>query len=1177
MNRNAILLLALTAGLAGACKGSPATSIGGNGNGQPYNPTGEFRVLGVNILEGQVWELNRPIRIEFNHPLDPASVSFSSIVIRSTDPGAAGHPVTGTFQLAPDEDGRVLVFRPTCPTDDANSNGAFLPGGVGYELVMPVGATNGNVLRDTSNRPLSKSLRRTFISPRPPAEPLFLDLKPGPATVTEVVFPEGLNLFTLPDPAIEIRFDQAIDGRSSNLNTDRLFVLFSAGVIGSGQEDVFPSANKLPGRLVLLENCNESGAVVQFVISGLLPPNRKLRLQMNNDFRDIVGLTNIEHVRWEPHVTPTLSDLYADPSWTETDETVDEFRDDFDTSAFLDADAEVPLPFASVGSGFVSASFQFGGTYTGKSFVIDSPYRELFTDSTQAFTDDNGEPHYLNNGVLNVHNFTINAGSVLRCRGKVPLVIYATGEVVINGELNLNGNNAKWPSSLQSPQFPEGGAQGECGGGQGGDACWVGIAETPRGESGDGPFGLAHAGGQGGEGLYGDGKYVGGDVASATYRLVAGGGGGGGFARTLNQSVLWKNWPQNGDFKPTGVDNAGPDHIDTRHTQWNVVWTPDPNSPAYGAEDGMRGTAADNTTDPGASNASGGYGCEDLNKDTDVTPADTISNLDPAWDTGTVPTFHYGHPTNGAEGGRGGTSVFLKDGDLKDDFWGRRLKPDGSVQVGELLSPWAGSGGGGGGDSIAVNRPDLDGVAGPDPIPLYIPLDPFQKSLGGNTTGWIKYRKGAGGGGGGGQCMVFAIGMIRFGASGKLTANGGVGYSGESVIYTDNGISGSGGGSGGHVVVHSATGLDLSAYYVGTATNAGQFSTLVPPTTGDPIQAFGGRRGWSCPNDPPKHAGNLDDGNGDFRIGRGGAGGNGVIQFHVPDPKTDIIWPAAAANGIKAYIGDPVNTDKLEEALDLFSAPSGYALIPFFAAASMVQSEWIDTGLAGLRLSPNQTPGSWTYPKWASTLHRFAGTNTGTGFVNVTNEKVDLLPVIATGSTLAVTFDAYELTIPAASTLFEAKYLRNPKLLIGYDVYPKAAGTKAFQIVGADYTRSNDTLRIQSRVSDTPMSFEVDPNSPTWNIRGKFFRIETTGARDKLPSNATIRVEFQGANESAPGTNEPGTPFPGATSWTANLNNLTGFRWIRWRITFDLDAQGAGADLNTPRPLVDYLKLPFVW
>lgn len=186
MKRHALLLL-LAAGILGGCKGSGSSSVGGLDNGNPYNPSGEFTVLGMNILEGQVWELNRPIRIEFNHPLDPSSISFGSIQIRPLDPQYSGSPVTGTFEVATGQDGRILIFRPTCPTNATNSDGAFQPGGVEYEITMPTGkATNGTLLRDSKNRPLSKALRRTFITPRPPAEPLFLDLSPGPALISSV-------------------------------------------------------------------------------------------------------------------------------------------------------------------------------------------------------------------------------------------------------------------------------------------------------------------------------------------------------------------------------------------------------------------------------------------------------------------------------------------------------------------------------------------------------------------------------------------------------------------------------------------------------------------------------------------------------------------------------------------------------------------------------------------------------------------------------------------------------------------------------------------------------------------------------------------------------------------------------------------------------------------------------
>jgi len=1171
MSRFAVPLLLLA--LLGGCKGSGPSSVGGDGNGDPYNPTGQFAIEGINVLEGQVWELNRPIRLTFNHPVDPLSISFSSIQIHSLEPAGAGHPVTGSFELAPDEDGRVVIFRPSCPTDSANSNGAFLPGGLRYEVALPVKGQGGTgALKDTAGRLLEVGLRRSFVTPRPPAEPLFLDLTPGPVGLASVDFPPGLNLFTQPDPVIEISFNQSIDGRPENLNTDRIFVLYSSGVIGSGSEDVFPATNKLPGSLQLVENCVESGARVNFIISGVVPPNRKLRLEMTSVFRDLVGQTNIEDSFWEDHVTPSLGDLYADPSWVETDETVDEFRDDYDNGKFVDLDAPVPLPFGILGQGYIAAGFDFPGTFTPKNFTVSAPYREIFTDSTQPFTDDAGEQHYLNNGVLNVANFTVASTCVLRARGQNPLIIYASGAVTINGELNVSGNNGRWPTSLNSPQFREGGAQGEAGGGQGGDTSWAGTAETPRGEAGDGPFKIEHGGGQGGEGTYGDGVFG----YNTTHELVAGGGGGGGFARGLNESILWALWPTTTEWKPAGVDNTGPDHYATRHPQVDVLWRPDPNSPIYGAEAGIRGSSADNDTPLENQTSTGGFGIEDRLRDTDAVE-DSISpnNLDTAWTTGATPAFSYGNPTTGPDAGRAGESVFVNDGNLKNDFWGRRLNTDGTVTVGELLAPWAGSGGGGGGDSCCVNRPNLDGAAGYDPITNFLPLPVFQQVAAGSTQiGWSAYRKGAGGGGGGGQLQIWAVGPITLGSTSKVWANGGIGYTGESLGNANNGIGGSGGGSGGHIVFHTSARLDLSAFFVGSASNASQFPNLTPV---DKVQAFGGRRGWSDPVNAPFLPTGSGDGNGNFMIGRGGAGANGVIQMHVPDPLTDIVWPAAASAGIKAYIGNPVNTDKLEEALALFTIPTAFALIPFSSSASMVQSEWIDTGLAGLRLSPDQDIGDWIYPDFASALHKFLGTSTTTGLVSVTNQKVDPQAVVATGSTTAVNFASYELTIPGASALFAARFLRSPELLIGYDVYPKAAGTAAFQIVAATYDRANDTLRLSSRTTDSPMEFALDPNDPVWSVREKYFRVETNGVRDSMPSSTSIKLEFQGADEAGPGLNEPGPPFPSGVAWTTNLATLKGYRYVRYRVTFDADAQNTGIDLNSPLPLLDYLKLPFVW
>lgn len=1157
--------------------GKSGNNIKIDSNGDSFNSGGAFFVEGSNILDGMFWQINRPVRLTFSHAIDPDSISLSTVQFRAVDPQQAGNPVTGTFEIEAGTAGRTLLFFPSCPTNETNTDGAFQPGSVEYELILPTQEDSPTVLRDLEGRSLSSGLQRTFYTP-PISQPQFLDLTPGPPTVSNVTFPDGLNFFADADPVVSIRFNQSIDGRSTNLNTSNITLLYADGEIGSVDETTFPTTNVVPGQLVLIQNCVEAGALVEFRVTGLLPPNRRLRLQMSTQFGDLIGQNNTAVVVLGEHVTPTLGDIYGDVTWNETDETVDEFFDDFDTTNMLDLGEPIPLPLAQISDGFIAANFNYPGTFVAEDtdFLLSTGVSaEIFTDSQTVFTDSNNRQHTLQNGVMNVHHFTIESGATLRGRGTNPLVIYATGDVTINGTLNVSGNNANWPTSLNSPQFVEGGASGECGGGRGGDASQEGLAETLRAMDGDGPFFITGGGGGGGEG--GFNSDTGGSGVIGLNATLVGGGGGGGFAVTENVSVLWTEWSLATGWRPSGVDNVGPDHNIARHTQMvsTIGVTPDnPNGNGiYGSEDGLRGVSAPGNLPAGVMQPP--VGMEDVTNDTvvEVLAGVHAADYDPAWTTGTEPPFDFGHPTQGPDGGKGGPSIFSNDLtalNTLNDFWGSRIMDDGSVEVGELLTPWAGSGGGGGGDSMLIETYDADGDGFTDDVLTLFPVVPFQKSASNTSPGWDTYRKGAGGGGGGGQCQIMAIGMITLGTNSKILANGGIGFSGESLIYSDNGISGSGGGSGGHLILHSATGLDVSAISVGVANNEGQVGNL---TAENNIQAFGGRRGWAGPNYTNSHK----DGNPTFGIGRGGAGANGVIQIHVPDPTTDIIWHANSEPGITEYINNSpsgIPTDRAEEMLALYTAPQAYSLIPFFASSSMVVSEWIDTGLAELRLgAPND------YPKYGDPLLNFDGITPGTGLVKkIGPNNVAPLNDAATGATGDVTFTAYTLTIPNASTLFDAKYLRLPSLMVGYEVLPNAAGTVTFEIVDATYDRGEDVVVLTTATTDSPMTFALDSGNPVWSVKEKFFRIDTTGSKNSLPASATIKFEFQGADELFPGTGLPGAAFDvGGETWLTDLTDLDGARFIRYRITFEVDASDTGVDLTSPLPVMDYVKLPLVW
>ena len=168
------LLISCVAALVGCVPAAPGDSTTGG------SATGAFSVVSVNILEGQTWALNRPIQIKFNHAVDFNSVSLQAVSFRSTD--LLGSPVTGQFEID-SADATILIFNPACPTNEAQDNGAFVPGAIRYVLEIPIATESVSVLRDTDGRLLSSGLQRSFIT-RPSSQP-FDDFVPGAPVVVD--------------------------------------------------------------------------------------------------------------------------------------------------------------------------------------------------------------------------------------------------------------------------------------------------------------------------------------------------------------------------------------------------------------------------------------------------------------------------------------------------------------------------------------------------------------------------------------------------------------------------------------------------------------------------------------------------------------------------------------------------------------------------------------------------------------------------------------------------------------------------------------------------------------------------------------------------------------------------------------------------------------------------------
>lgn len=222
------------------------------------------------------------------------------------------------------------------------------------------------------------------------------------------------------------------------------------------------------------------------------------------------------------------------------------------------------------------------------------------------------------------------------------------------------------------------------------------------------------------------------------------------------------------------------------------------------------------------------------------------------------------------------------DGDARNDFFGEAplLGPGGTLLgrlQGELPRLWAGHGGGGGGNASPAS-------VFPNP-----------------NWNFSSDEKGAGGGGGGGVLHVQALGRIVFGAEGEILSNGGRGATGENTYFLDH-VGGSGGsGSGGHVVLESATHIDFTD---------GGLNLFAEPR--DWLSARGGARVVG----PTQF---LNPGVAGFS--NGGAGGPGVVQLHVPDPTLPV-----GTNPAQAQIIVPASVVALRNPLDALASPGAIAL-----------------------------------------------------------------------------------------------------------------------------------------------------------------------------------------------------------------------------------------------------------
>lgn len=1149
----------LTSALAGLFL---AACGGGGGSGTA------LLLESVSVSSNSSWQLNRPIFFVFNSDIDFSTVNFNTIHIGQ----ANGAPALGEFTLS---DSRTVKFQPRCPTLPDNSDAGLLPGGVAYTIQVPGSSSGGSTVRGTNGSQLQHTLTIPFttVNSQDPAL-LFIDTAIGPPAPvirtdpsvadasyieigddpanrvyfqpratpdpnlgadTPAGFTGGLNLYSdmSTHSALLIAINQAVDPAGDNVNPQTVTLEYQSA---SG------AWIALAHTVVLEANCSGTGALLRVTPTGILPQNHVVRVNLTRDFKDIVGDSNLINLTVGAFLITTATDPGTTTPGAASDEVKEEFTVGGSAPGSLeDTTTVLTDPRATWGqNGILRAGFAFDGTggptnppgnFNWKigndqppsntnhpTIILDTSFSIINNDNQTA-------QETVVNGRVDIHDLHVTASGTLVIQGPNPCTILVAGSALIEGEINLRGNNNLSVATLNTTNQPEPGASGKAGGGTGGTGNYLTSQSTPAGGPGFGAWNVAGGGGAGGESAY-DPHWP---NSSDQFRRPAGGGGG-----------------------TFGHDFLRPKLIVTNYQ--NVNSCPDQQVIGYDAEQGFPGY-------PGA--------------------IGVLSGASPP------------------QGGLPGARPFF-DNDPTNDFWGTMLTASGQLIQGELTRPWAGEGGGAGGNAIVSNS---------------FPTTPFDPA---------GDEKGAGGGGAGGSLTILSLGPITFGARGRIIASGGTGGGGENSFAGDitHIGGGSGGGSGGHIILQTASQIDIrnvvsnsnggnppgGMFALGGNGGAGKNNVggsrpggfpavptadaLPPPNSYPSGSALCGVSGSTNTNNPGYPSGftNSEDPDGPVEvvICAGGDGGPGLIQLHTP-LLTDILIPGVATGeNIYTLIKPPPVGSFLPTGVSTYTAinsPTTWDhMLPIFGRRSQAISKWISLGSASVSSdASSSTPSAVRFI--------FKGTNLATGVVQTTGSgsatQVAELPAILSGTIVASPGFPYIDRNDQRTVVFDGTtildtddiYLRNVLLMKRFLIRLTHGTATDFEVASATYDPATHALRLTVDASGIPLSTFPD-NTTAVEVRPRFFRVLTDGDPNSLPDSSQIVVEFQATTPNSLGDPNEGVGFPSA--WVTdmsqidpNLNGNPDYKFFRFRISFDISANGNPLTFDTPIPSLDFIRVPF--
>jgi hypothetical protein len=1142
-------LLSLPIALLGAC--------GGGGGSSSAHQNNDLVIADVSVTPFAVWELNRPIDISFNKEIDFDTVNFNTIHLAATN----GIPATGAFSLLPD--GRTVRFQPSCPTLPDNSDAGLKPGGVQYRLQVAGSENSGVTVRSLDGSPLEVGISVDFLTPdSTDAAELFLDTVAGPpaprvrghdgvalddpdATYLELggsfdnrvyfVWNKAkligelevadmkvpLNLYSRPEEqvAVVLSLNQPINPAATNVSTTYVQLEY---------KDAAGDWVSVGTRLTLIANCTEAGSSLRLEPIGLLPQGSDLRVIVREGFGDLTGDKTLLDLAGFAQMTTATA---FDPGTETPGDGADELLEPFTTSALEDTTAAFATPPADWDSGLLSASFPFGGT-GGPNGNFDwhiPPGTDFILNTTSATITGGpgGDPtntESVINGVVDIRDLRIPPNSTLIIQGPNICTILATGSVIIEGRISVDGSSSKGVGTLNTTNQPEPGASGNAGGGKGGTGSYLTNQSTPRGGAGWGAFNVSNGGGQGGETSY--------SSLGIIYRRAAGGGGG-----TFGPDVYYSYGPGLTENLARCQELIG---LDVEH---GCGGGPDPakgaESQTERAQGGFPGprpfTDGDDTND---------FLGTMLTADQHL----ILGELDHVWAAG--------------GGGAGGNSVD------SDSF---------------PLDPWSntgdekGAGGGGGAGGLRILALGQIEVHAPNGS---ITANGGQGGGGENpSSGGFSHVGGGSAGGGGGHIVLSSASYISvegFSSSAgewfndyvqaglelhynrPISAVGGQGGSGKN----DKG----GSSGGGAITTWRCDAIPFEYFEEAT----GEFDHNPPRDDG------GSNNCWSALPDLTDPLGPV--------IAAGGDGGPGIIQFHVDDPALNLRFPditgpgqtygAAGAAGIdvsKTVAPPPVGWKPA------FANEASDIMIPFFGKESTAQSKWIALGLARV----NPAGGN------DQVMFFFGGTDPSDGTLlrdgEFQQEPAPLLGPVALATSPNPPYidpdDPLSIVLDASSLVgADDVYKRNAALVRLYTLRLQDSADATIlqdhQVSSATYDPELDQLRLTVfPVGEKDLTDFVPTDTTMVSLLPYFLQVTTGSVPLAYPEDSEITTYFEATTADSEGNpNESATT--GLVTDITDLN-LAEYDFFRFRVHFNLSKSGAQVTGSTPKPAFDFFRVPF--